>query len=126
MTQYHEPPQELSAQDRDIVRAWISLKEEVEAVYWYHQRAATCTDPELKKILEHNRDEEIEHATMSLEWLRRLLPVVDKTLREYLFTTGSIVDIEQGGSDASTPGEEEPGAGKTVPAGTGLGIGRPE
>ena len=41
-------------------RAIVSLMEELEAVDWYNQRANACTDPDLKAILEHNRDEEKE------------------------------------------------------------------
>lgn len=102
MTQYHEPPEELSPKDRDLVRAWVSMKEEIEAVYWYHQRAATCSDPELKKILLHNRDEEIEHAAMALEWCRRLMPEVDEALKTYLFTGESIVEIEEQAQSAES------------------------
>jgi uncharacterized protein len=59
---YHEPIEELSDEVRDMHRAIVSLMEELEAVDWYNQRAAACKDVELKKILEHNRDEEKEHA----------------------------------------------------------------
>jgi len=67
-------------------RAILSLMEELEAVDWYNQRAEACPDPELKAILVHNRDEEKEHAAMTLEWIRRNDPVFDKELRDYLFT----------------------------------------
>jgi hypothetical protein len=42
---------------------------------------------ELRAILQHNRDEEKEHASMVLEWIRRRDPAFDKELRDYLFTT---------------------------------------
>lgn len=87
---YHEPVTELSDQTRDMHRAIISLMEELEAVDWYNQRADACTDPELKAVLEHNRDEEIEHAAMALEWIRRNNKVFDKELREFLFTEKSL------------------------------------
>jgi uncharacterized protein len=96
MGQYHEPIGELPDKDRDIIRALISLKEEIEAIDWYHQRQATCSDTELKKVLIHNRDEEIEHAVMNMEWLRRNMETWDEVLKTYLFTTKSIVDIEEG------------------------------
>lgn len=83
---YHEPINELSDETRDIHRAIVSLMEELEAVDWYNQRVDACKDQELKAILAHNRDEEIEHAVMALEWLRRKLPVLDKELKEFLFT----------------------------------------
>ena len=87
---YHEPVSELSAETRDMHRAIISLMEELEAVDWYNQRVDACKDPELRKILAHNRDEEIEHAAMTLEWIRRRNAVFDHELRETLFKTGPI------------------------------------
>ncbi len=83
---YHEPLEELSAQTRDMHRAIVSLMEELEAVDWYNQRADACADPELKAILEHNRDEEKEHASMVLEWIRRRDPKFSAELKDYLFT----------------------------------------
>ena len=64
--------------------------EELEAVDWYNQRVDACKDPELKEILEHNRDEEKEHAAMVLEWIRRRDSVLDKELKDYLFTDKKI------------------------------------
>ncbi len=84
---YHEPISELSNATRDMHRAITSLMEELEAVDWYNQRADACTDANLKAILEHNRDEEKEHAAMVLEWIRRQDPTFDKELKDYLFTT---------------------------------------
>ncbi len=83
---YHEPVEELSAETRDMHRAIISLMEELEAVDWYNQRVDACRDAELKRILEHNRDEEKEHAAMVLEWIRRRDPSFDSELKDYLFT----------------------------------------
>lgn len=83
---YHEPIEELSEETRDMHRAIESLKEELEAVDWYNQRVDACKDPELKKILAHNRDEEKEHAAMTLEWIRKHDLRFEKELREYLFT----------------------------------------
>ena len=68
---YHEPVDRLSPATMDFHRAVQSLIEELEAIDWYNQRVDACTDPELKAILAHNRDEEIEHAAMTLEWIRR-------------------------------------------------------
>ena len=87
---YHE--ENLSDETRDMHRAIVSLMEELEAVDWYNQRAAVCKDKELKSILEHNRDEEKEHASMVLEWIRRRDPKFSKELKEYLFTTKPIAD----------------------------------
>ena len=83
---YHEPTDELSDQARDMHRAIVSLMEELEAVDWYNQRADVCKDKELKAILEHNRDEEKEHASMVLEWIRRKDPRFSRELKDYLFT----------------------------------------
>jgi len=83
---YHEPIEELSAETRDMHRAIVSLMEELEAVDWYSQRADACKDGELKAILEHNRNEEKEHASMLLEWIRRKDQGFSKHLKDYLFT----------------------------------------
>lgn len=91
---YHEPENELSDETRDMHRAIISLMEELEAVDWYNQRVDACKDDELRAILAHNRDEEKEHASMMLEWIRRRDKRFDKELRDYLFTKNPIVDLE--------------------------------
>ena len=83
---YHEPIGELSDATRDMHRAIVSLIEELEAVDWYNQRADATKDPDLKAILEHNRDEEKEHAAMVLEWIRRKDPAFSKEIKDYLFT----------------------------------------
>jgi ferritin-like protein len=87
---YHEPVSELSDETRDMHRAIVSLMEELEAVDWYNQRVDACKDPELAKILAHNRDEEKEHAAMVLEWIRRRDPAFDHELKDYLFSEGEI------------------------------------
>ena len=87
---YHEPIEELSDETRDMHRAITYLMEELEAVDWYNQCVDACKDPELKEILEHNRDEEKEHAAMVLEWIRRRDSVLDKELKDYLFTDKKI------------------------------------
>lgn len=88
---FHEPIEKLSAATLDMHRAISSLMEELEAVDWYNQRVDACTDPELKKILIHNRDEEKEHAVMVLEWIRRKDSFLDEQLKSRLFKAGSIV-----------------------------------
>lgn len=87
---YHEPIEQLSSKTRDMHRAIVSLMEELEAVDWYNQRVDACSDADLKAILAHNRDEEKEHASMLLEWIRRSDPKFDKQLRDYLFTDKQI------------------------------------
>jgi uncharacterized protein len=94
MQNYHEPSSELSAETRDFMRALVSLKEEIEAVDWYQQRMNVTTDRQLKKILQHNLEEEIEHACMALEWLRRNMKGWDEKMKQYLFTEKDIVKIE--------------------------------
>jgi ferritin-like protein len=87
---YQESETELTDQVRDMQRALESLKEELEAADWYNQRVAVCKDPDPKAILAHNRDEEKEHATMILEWLRRTDPKFETELKEYPFTNRPI------------------------------------
>lgn len=89
---YHEPISELSNQTRDMHRAITSLMEELEAVDWYNQRVDACKDDELRAILEHNRDEEKEHAAMVLEWIRRRDSTFASELKDYLFTDKPITD----------------------------------
>jgi hypothetical protein len=87
---YHEPIDELRPETRDMHRAIVSLMEELEAIDWYNQRVDACRDEELKAILGHNRDEEKEHASMLLEWIRRQDPTFDHELKDYLFTKKSL------------------------------------
>jgi ferritin-like protein len=110
-TTLHEAPETLGPEIIDRHRAIVSLMEELEAVDWYDQRAAACSDPELREILIHNRDEEKEHACMVLEWLRRHDAALDGHMRKFLFSEGSIAHREDG---------EKAGLGST---GTSLGIG---
>ena len=92
---YHEPIEKLSDATLDMHRAIVSLMEELEAVDWYNQRAEACSDPELKRILTHNRDEEKEHAAMMLEWIRRHDPAFDHELKDSLFKEGPIAGQHQ-------------------------------
>lgn len=121
MSEYHEPENELSPLDRDFHRALTSVKEEIEAVDWYHQRVVASHNEELKKVMAHNRDEEIEHACMGLEWLRRNMPAWDKHLRTYLFKDESIVEIEK--EDTSGSGKSEDSTSPSSGAVKSLGIG---
>lgn len=92
---FHVPYDRLSKRTLKLHYAVSSLMEELEAVDWYRQRADDCDDEELKKILLHNAKEEIEHAAMALEWIRRNDPEFDAQLKEYLFTEGSITGREE-------------------------------
>ena len=110
-SQYHEPPEILDEKTKDITRALSTVMEEVEAVDWYNQRVNATSDPSLKAIMEHNRDEEIEHVCMALEWLRRNMPGAwDEELRTYLFTEGDITNLEAKamGRDEGSPESSRP------------------
>ena len=110
----HENEQSLKPGTIDRHRAIVSIMEELEAIDWYDQRVSAATDAELKELLAHNRDEEKEHAAMVLEWLRRRDPKLNEHLRTYLFTEGSLLEIE----------EEAEGKGGGGSSGDGsLGIG---
>src|SRR2546423_11016366 len=94
-SEWHEGYDNMSERTLNFSRALKSLQEELEAVDWYNQRAEVTKDDQLRGILEHNRDEEMEHAMMALEYLRRMNPVFDKHMRTYLFTEGDITEIEE-------------------------------
>ena len=100
----------LSSRASNIHRALASVQEELEAIDYYHQRADVLDDPDLKAVMVHNRNDEMEHATMLLEWLRRSMPEFDSQMRKFLFTSGSLI--------ALATGAEPPAAD-----GTGLGLG---
>lgn len=107
---FHEAAEALSPRTRDLHRAIVSLMEELDAIDWYQQRVEATSDTALREILEHNRDEEKEHAAMVLEWLRRHDARFEQYLRKYLFTDRPIVAIEDepdngaGGHTAPTVG----------------------
>ncbi len=67
----HAPRERLSKETIAAHQAIVSLTEELEAIDWYRQRADDCDDAELEAILLHNMNDEMEHAAMLLEWLRR-------------------------------------------------------
>jgi ferritin-like protein len=106
----------------DRHRAIVSIMEELEAVDWYDQRVEAASDPELAAILAHNRDEEKEHAAMTLEWLRRRDAVLDEQLRNYLFTDKPILEVEEAleQEDATDGGRSE---AKSTGGDGSLGIG---
>ena len=92
---YHEPTNLISEETKNLHRALVSLQEELEAVDWYQQRVDACTDGELRAVLAHNRDEEVEHAMMTLEWLRRKSPVFAQNIKKYIGASGPIVEVEK-------------------------------
>ncbi|HEY6623569.1 MAG TPA: ferritin-like domain-containing protein [Acidimicrobiales bacterium] len=103
----HEPADQLSPQTIDRHRAITSLQEELEAIDWYDQRVNATADGELAAVLAHNRDEEKEHAAMTLEWLRRSDPALDQHLRTYLFTTEPVTEVEAEAEAGAGDGEAD-------------------
>ena len=109
----HEPAEQLNSQTIDVHRAIKSLIEELEAVDWYNQRAEAAKDPQLQAVIRHNRDEEIEHASMTLEWIRRNVAKFDEALKLYLFTSGEITAIEENAKPGETKKEQPAKAERT-------------
>jgi ferritin-like protein len=101
---YHEPRESLQPETIERHRAVRSIIEELEAVDWYDQRVDASKDPALRAVLAHSRDEEKEHAAMTLEWLRRHDAVLDRNLRKYLFTDAPITSLEDGGEPSPARG----------------------
>ena len=121
----HEDPATLGPEITDQHRAIVSLMEELEAVDWYNQRAKATANSELRAILEHNRDEEKEHAAMVLEWLRRSDAKLAEHLRTYLFTEAPVTEIEAvvegGGGEQAAPSSD----GRSSDGSLGIGSLRP-
>jgi hypothetical protein len=91
----HVPREKLRRTTLNLHYAIASLIEELEAIDWYRQRADDCDDASLQAILLHNAREEIEHASMALEWIRRNDAEFAAQLKEYLFSEGSITEREE-------------------------------
>jgi len=107
--QYHEPPEELSAQARTYARVIASLTEEAEAIGWYAQRIALESDAEARAIMKHSQQEEFTHFGMDLEFLLRRTPVWRAVLREILFSEGDIVEAEEEAEEVMEQMQEEEG-----------------
>jgi len=115
---FHEPLEMLQQKTRDMHRAVVSVVEELQAIDWYAQRVDASQDPELRAILEHNANEEKEHASMLLEWIRRNDPVFERKLREHLFKDGPIVSAAE---QAAARGEGVNGNGAASPTRASIG-----
>lgn len=89
--QYHEPPEELSAETRTFARMATSLIEEVEAIGWYQQRISVEPDKQAKAIMEDAQKEEFKHFSMDLEFLLRRTPLWREIAKKTLFSNGDIV-----------------------------------
>jgi hypothetical protein len=90
--QYHEPPDELSAETRTFARMVTSLQEECEAIGWYEQRISLEQDEQARAIMENAQQEEFKHFAMSLEFLIRRTPKWRVALEGVLFKEGDIVE----------------------------------
>ena len=91
--QYHEPPEELSAETRTFARMITSLIEEAEAIGWYEQRLSLEKDRQAKAIMKNAQHEEMKHFGMDLELLLRKKPQWREVLEGILFTKGDIVKL---------------------------------
>ncbi|ACY16335.1 encapsulin-associated ferritin-like protein [Haliangium ochraceum] len=118
--QLHEPAELLSEETKNMHRALVTLIEELEAVDWYQQRADACSEPGLHDVLIHNKNEEVEHAMMTLEWIRRRSPVFDAHMRTYLFTERPILELEEEDTGSSSSVAASP---TSAPSHGSLGIG---
>ena len=117
----HAPRDRLKRKTLTLHHAIVSLMEELEATDWYQQRADDCEDEALREILLHNMREEMEHASMVLEWMRRNSTDWDSMLRTYLFTDAPITEIEEEDTAGEDGGEDGDGGGGTPTAGFTIG-----
>jgi hypothetical protein len=99
--QYHEPPEELSAETRTFARMITSLIEEAEAIGWYEQRLSLEKDRQAKAIMKNAQHEEMKHFGMDLEFLLRKKPQWREVLQGILFTKGDIVKLGDDAEEAS-------------------------
>lgn len=99
--QYHEPPEELSAEARTFARIIVSLIEEAEAISWYAQRISLETDEQAKAIMQNAEQEEYKHFAMNLEFLLRRTPKWRAAMEKVLFTDGDIVEAGEEAEEAA-------------------------
>jgi hypothetical protein len=103
--QYHEPPEELSAETRTFARLCASLTEEAEAIGWYEQRLAVERDADALAIMHDAQGEEFKHFAMDLEFLLRRSPRWRQISEGVLFQAGDIVDNGEAAEADSADGE---------------------
>lgn len=116
--QYHEPPEELSAETRTFARICASLEEESQAIGWYQQRISVEADPDARAIMEDAQGEEFKHFAMNLEFLLRRTPRWRAICEGVLFKDGDIVEhgeaaeaaSEDGGDGAAESGGDDDGS----------------
>jgi uncharacterized protein len=99
--QYHEPPEEMSAESRTFARMIAALTEEAEAISWYAQRIALESDAEAKAIMQNAMQEEFKHFAMDLEFLLRRTPKWRAAMQKVLFTEGDIVEEGEEAEEAA-------------------------
>ena len=119
--QYHEPPDELSAETRTFARVIASLQEEAEAIGWYEQRLAVEPDAVARDIMSDAQGEEFKHFAMDLEFLLRRTPKWREIAEGVLFQEGDIVEHGEE-AEAEANGEDTSGGGGGSGDGS-LGIG---
>jgi hypothetical protein len=105
--QYHEPPEELSAEARTFARLCASLTEEAEAIGWYEQRLAVEHDPDARAIMRDAQGEEFKHFSMDLEFLLRRTPVWREIAEGILFQEGDIVEHGEEAEDEATESQAD-------------------
>jgi uncharacterized protein len=123
--QYHEPPEELSAQTRTFARMCASLTEEAEAIGWYEQRISVEADAEAVAIMHDAQGEEFKHFSMDLELLLRRTPKWREIAKGVLFQDGDIVEhgeAAEAAADSDVPAAPA-ASGSAVAASGSLGIG---
>jgi hypothetical protein len=121
--QYHEPPEELSAETRTFARLCASLEEESQAIGWYQQRLAVEPDPEARAIMEDAQGEEFKHFSMDLEFLLRRTPRWRQIAEGVLFKDGDIVEHGEAAESESEDGDGDGDAATASAADGSLGIG---
>jgi hypothetical protein len=99
--QYHEPPDEMSAESRTFARMIASLTEEAEAISWYAQRIALESDAEAKAIMQNAMQEEFKHFAMDLEFLLRRTPKWRAAMQKVQFTDDDIVEEGEEAEEAA-------------------------
>ena len=119
--QYHEPPNELSAEVRTFARLCTSLTEEAEAIGWYQQRLALESDRDAQAIMRDAQGEEFKHFCMDLEFLLRRTPLWREIARGILFQEGDIVEHGEESEEAAVEGAAE--RGEPVAGTDSLGLG---
>jgi ferritin-like protein len=118
----HAPRERLSKTTLSFHHAIVSVMEELDAIDWYRQRADDAEDETLKALLLHNMREEMEHASMLLEWIRRHDADFARNLKTYLFTEAPILEVEEAATAEGAEEKEQPKAG--APGEHGFTIGR--